>query len=159
VPQSTWIEGSDVILIGEVVETGPALLRLRPEAFLKGPASGEELRFEGGLSGCPQPELATGDRALVFVLREAGTSVPGMAQTYVLRDGRAQRGDQPAVPEVQLVSEVREVTGQYIVIATSQDEGAGIDWGNTVVPLGVALAVIFGIGLVLMRVWHRIDPS
>jgi hypothetical protein len=82
-----------------------------------------------------------------------------MAQTYVLRDGRAQRGDQPAVPEVQLVSEVREVTGQYIVIATSQDEGAGIDWGNTVVPLGVALAVIFGIGLVLMRVWHRIDPS
>jgi hypothetical protein len=61
--------------------------------------------------------------------------------------------------EVEVVSSIRAITGQYAVPAATEAEGAGIDWGNTVLPLGLVLLVIFGIGLVLMRVWHRIDPS
>ncbi len=51
------------------------------------------------------------------------------------------------------------MTAQYGVTAVDKDEGAGINWSDTVLPLCVVLVVVFGIGLVMMRVWHRIDPS
>ena len=83
---------------------------------------------------------------------------PGAAQVFWLIDGRAS-GLGGNVSESDLVQKVRAITGQYAVPAASQSEGAGIDWRNTVLPLSVALAFVFAIGLVLMRVWHRIDPS
>jgi len=39
------------------------------------------------------------------------------------------------------------------------EEGAAIDWIGTVLPVSAALLVVFAIGLLLMRTWHRIDPS
>jgi hypothetical protein len=58
-----------------------------------------------------------------------------------------------------VVAAIRAITGQYAVPAGSKDEGAGIDWKSTVLPVGAALLAVFAIGLVLMRQWHKIDPS
>jgi hypothetical protein len=57
------------------------------------------------------------------------------------------------------VSLVRGITEQYAVPAASAGDGAGIDWWKTVLPVGVATLALFGVGLYLMRIWHRIDPS
>lgn len=86
---------------------------------------------------------------------------PTAGRVFWLQDGRATGGGETSetLAEVDLTQKVRAVTGQFAVPAVSGDEGAGIDWGHTVIPLGIALAIIFVIGLVLMRVWHRIDPS
>ena len=61
--------------------------------------------------------------------------------------------------EAELVSRIRALTNQYTVPAAAESESAGIDWGRTVVPVGFAVLALFGVGLVLMRIWHRIDPS
>jgi hypothetical protein len=158
-PQEQRIAESQLIVIGQVVEQAPALLVVRPEAFLKGPASGEDIRFEGEYFGCPLSAAVDGDRALIFVDDASQPTVPLVTDVYVLREGRAQRGETDSVSEVQLVNEIRAITEQYAVPAASESEGAGIDWQTTVLPLGAALAIVFVIGLALMRVWHRIDPS
>ncbi len=158
-PRTEQTAESELILIGEVVEDTEALLVLRPEAFLKGPVSGEDVRFEGQLFSCTQSNVVEGDRALVFVYDASHPTVPLITDVYILREGRAQRGDEPPISEVQLVNEIRTITEQYAVPAASESEGAGIDWQTTVLPLGAALAIVFVIGLALMRVWHRIDPS
>ena len=131
---------------------------LLPEAFLKGPASNEPLRFTGVESDCSVAPLTAGDRVLVYVSDASAPRYPLLNGAYILKDGHATMGDTVRT-EVQVVSAIRAVTGQYAVPAASSDEGAGIDWGHTVLPLGAALAVIFAIGLILMRIWHRIDPS
>jgi hypothetical protein len=151
---------SEVILIGQATSSSPTLLVLKPEAFLKGPASADEIRFAGEESAlCPQANIAEGERVLIYMFDAEAPAYPLINQAYVLRDGRAfMEGAEPR-SEVEVVSSIRAITGQYAVPAATEAEGAGIDWGNTVLPLGLVLLVIFGIGLVLMRVWHRIDPS
>jgi hypothetical protein len=150
---------AELIVIGEVIALDSESAELRPEAFLKGPASGETIRLPRMPSDCADAPLELNERAMVFVYDADSPRFPQTNAAFVLRDGHAEMVGVPEVSEIQLTSEVRSATGQYIAIATSPDEGAGIDWRNTVIPLGVALAIIFGIGLVLMRVWHRIDPS
>ena len=165
------VPDAEVIVIGEVIRADADELALRPEAFLKGPASAEEIVFRelagpadppggvGGINGCPRASLAPRDRVLVYIFEAESARFPLLNQVYVLRDGRALMEGAGPISEVEAVSSIRAITGQYAVPAASEAEGAGIDWGNTVLPLGLVLLVIFGIGLVLMRVWHRIDPS
>ncbi|MGE3074323.1 MAG: hypothetical protein AB7N24_13820 [Dehalococcoidia bacterium] len=156
---TTFVPDSEMIVIGEVVSTGTDSLDLKPEAFLKGPATPDEITFSGDDLGCPRADLKVGDRALVYVFDAAQPSYPLINQVYLLRDGRAIQEGSETLTEVEVVGDIRGLTGQYAVPASNKDDGAGIDWSNTVLPLGVVLLIIFGIGLVLMRVWHRIDPS
>lgn len=160
-PRTSPVDGIsdyDLIVIGRVESREGTNVVLRPEAFLKGPASSEPLRFSGQETDCSPAPLAAGDRALVYVLDASDLRYPLPNDAYVLKDGHAVMGDEVRT-EVEVVSAIRSVTGQYAVPAEGRSEGAGIDWGHTVIPLGAALAIIFVIGLVLMRVWHRIDPS
>jgi hypothetical protein len=61
--------------------------------------------------------------------------------------------------EEELSERIRALTGQSSVPADPGDDGSTIDWTRTVLPLSVALGLVFVIGLAMMRVWHRIDPS
>lgn len=160
-PQSPadFVADSEVVVIGAVASAAGDTLVFEPEAFLKGPVSTEPLRFSARRSECPVANLHEGDRALLYVADAADPGWPLANMAYVLRDGKASREGEPSRTETEVVNAVRAITGQYAVPAASADEGAGIDWGSTVLPLGAALLVVFAIGLVLMRVWHRIDPS
>jgi len=154
-----FIAESEVILIGRATRATETELEIEPEAFLKGPASGEPFVLPLRDELCPPAEVRVGQRLLIYMLDASEPEWPLMNQVYVLQDGHANRPGEAQRTEVEVVSHIRGVTGQYIVPAASESEGAGIDWESTVLPLGVVLVVIFGIGLVLMRVWHRIDPS
>ena len=154
----------DLIVIGIVHRPdggGPS--RIEPQAYLKGAASASSIplvpRTDTTSSSCEMAKLDEGARILVFLHSANGqVELPGVNQVFWLKDGRAT-GPGGNLPESELVAKVRAVTGQYAVPATSSSEGAGIDWGKTVLPLSAALGVVFVIGLALMRVWHRIDPS
>ncbi len=151
---------SELIVIGTVREVTPDEVRFAPEAFLKGPSSGEPIVFRGrDDSMCPEHSFAEGDRALVYIYDAAELPLPYINQVFVLEGGKATMGEL-SMTELQAVEEIRTITGQYAVPAVADGgEGAGIDWNSTVLPMGVVLLIVFGIGLVMMRVWHRIDPS
>jgi hypothetical protein len=164
------VPGSEVIFIGEVTRADSEALVLRPEAFLKGPVSSEPVTLPvpgGGVHAtavvqgaeCPRVDVAEGQRLLVYVSDADDPHYPYVNEAYVLQDGHARMDGSPELTEVEVVAQIRAITGQYAVPAASEGEGAGIDWGNTVLPLGIALGIVFVIGLLLMRVWHRIDPS
>lgn len=154
----------ELIVIGTVhEENGGGGARLEPEAYLKGAASKPDINFvhpgNQAASSCELARLEEGARILVFLKSSNGqVEWPGATQVFWLKDGRAA-GSAGNLTELELVSKVRAVTGQYAVPAASESEGAGIDWGKTVLPLSLALGVVFIIGLFLMRIWHRIDPS
>ncbi len=151
---------AELIVLGSVVSVDGEAAVLRPEAFLKGPASGADIRLERDRAGCPFAPLEAEERAIVFIYQADQPVFPYSNQAYVLEDGLAKiEGSEDTLTEAEVVSEIRAITAQYIVPAASEDEGAGIDWSNTILPVGVALLIVFGIGLVLMRTWHRIDPS
>ena len=154
-----FVAESELIVIGTVGAVSADSFELQPEAFLKGPSSGETMRFSGPNELCPAAEFEPDDRVLIYVLKADGLTWPLINQVYELRNGRANREGEMERLELEVVSDIRAITGQYAVPAVSDDEGAGIDWGNTLLPLGAVLVIIFGIGLVLMRIWHRIDPS
>jgi hypothetical protein len=157
---SSFVLQSELIVIGRVGEASDSRLVFEPEAFLKGPATGEPLVFrkqENDL--CTTQNFRVGDRALVYIFDARELNWPYINQVYVLRDGRATIGDR-SESEIGVVEEIRAITGQYAVPAIADGgEGAGIDWWSTVLPIGVVLLIVFGIGLMMMRVWHRIDPS
>ena len=152
----------EVVVIGIVRKANGGTL-IEPQVYLKGAASSTSIplvpRPETRTSSCEMAKLDEGQRVMAF-LRSTGGQVelPGVNQVFWFSDGRAT-GPGGNLPESELVAKVRAVTNQYAVPAASQSEGAGIDWGKTVLPLSAALGVVFVIGLVLMRVWHRIDPS
>ena len=64
-----------------------------------------------------------------------------------------------SLTEDDLVSRIREVSGQYAVLATDPSEGASVNWLGVVLPVALAAALILGIALVLLRIWHRIEPE
>lgn len=154
-----FVADSEIIVIGEVVSSDETALVLQPEAFLKGPASAEQMRLVPDRSDCPRANLNRGDRALVYLFRASEPRIPLTNEAYLLKDGRATMEGSSPLSEVEVVSQIRQITGQYAVPAATESDGAGIDWNSTVLPLGLVLLIVFGIGLVLMRVWHRIDPS
>ncbi len=153
-----FVAEAQVIVIGTVESRDGRTLTLRPEAFLKGPASSERMQFRGVQDTCDPAPLRAGDRTLIYVFDAAAPRYPYVNEAYLLKDGSAIMGKDQST-ETEVVSAIRGVTGQYVVPVSSRGEGAGIDWSHTVVPLGLALGLVFIIGLVLMRVWHRIDPS
>jgi len=160
------IEASGLIIVAKVhLESpeGPAVLE--PEAILKGsvPSTNVEVPRPEGEAPCELAVLADGTRALLFLsVIDGRPEWPGASQVFDLEDGFAIQQEDLGFgrgPEVAMVNSVRSLTGQYVVPAADSSEGAGIDWGSTVLPIGAVLLVVFGIGLVLMRTWHRIDPS
>ena len=159
------VNASSVIVVGVVhEENGGGLARIDPEAFLLGAASNEPIRpkYPNDLSDCALARLTEGQRILAFLGSTDGVlDWPSAGRVFWLSNGEATSGGESptTVAEVAIVQKIRGLTGQYAVPAATKDDSAGIDWGNTVLPLGVVLLIIFGIGLVLMRVWHRIDPS
>jgi hypothetical protein len=154
-----FVAESELIVVGRVAQASGDSFELQPEAFLKGPVSGEAIRFSGRDEQCPTAEVESGDRVLVYVGKADQLSWPLINQVYEFRDGRAKREGEMERLEIEVISDIRQITGQYAVPAVDDDEGAGINWGDTVLPLGALLVVVFLIGLVLMRIWHRIDPS
>lgn len=168
---AAMVRSADLVVVGTVLRSEPdrqisdrSTLWLKPEAFLKGKASAAELTFVAGLpSPCAATGVRTGDRVLLLASGEGGPRpMPEPERVYRLADGVARslgRGDTTETLESDLVARVRSITNQYVVPAASSDEGAGIDWKGTIVPVGAALLVIFAISLILMRIWHRIDPS
>ncbi len=161
---SASVLASDLVVIGVVHEEhGGGLARIEPQAYLKGAASNEAIHLVPTrrqlASSCELARLTEGTRLMAFLhTANGGPAWPGANEVFWLADGRAS-GSGGNTTESDLVEKVRAITHQYAVPAASQSEGAGIDWGKTVVPLSIALLIVFGIGLVLMRVWHRIDPT
>lgn len=160
------VEASSVIAIGTVHEVPPGsgLVEVEPEAFLKGAATGEPIRPRyREVPGCANATLTDGQRVLVFFEETGGVLAwPTAGRVFWLDDGQAVRGGDGTagtISENELVHDVRTVTGQYAFPAAEDEEGAGIDWWKTVVPVGIASLALFGVGLYLMRIWHRIDPS
>jgi hypothetical protein len=155
---------ASVIVVGEVRDAHPRP-EIDPEAFLKGTVSPEAIRFTygpGERTACLPAALPIGARVLAFVAVGGGVvHWPAGSAVFVLEDGVALRvdGNLPPLTETELIERVRAVTGQFAVPPAAHEEGAGIDWTGTVLPVTVVLLVIFGIGLALMRIWHRIDPS
>jgi hypothetical protein len=155
-----FVDESQLIVIGHVTHRDTTTFSLKPEAFLKGPASSEPLTFKGGdIDLCPLAPVNEGDRLLVYVFNAGDLQWPLVTSAYVLRDGEARMESATTVSEASAISQIRAITGQYAVPAASKSEGGGIDWSGTVLPLSIVLVIVFVIGLALMRVWHRIDPS
>jgi hypothetical protein len=45
------------------------------------------------------------------------------------------------------------------VPAQTNSQGASLDWIKVVLPTALVVLAVFGIGLYLMKIWHRIDPT
>lgn len=163
-PMAMRVAQSDLIVLGNVIASSATVARIAPTAYLKGPAqSGEvEVRRPERDSECPLAVLSPGTRVVSFLQVLSGIVVwPDATQVYDLKGGQAISGapSNDVKPESELLQEIRTVTNQYAVPAANKDEGAALDWVKTVVPVSAALVVVLGIGLVLMRTWHRIDPN
>jgi hypothetical protein len=163
-PMAMRVAQSDLIVLGTVTASSPSAARIAPTAYLKGPAqAGEvEVRRPERESECPPAVLKPGTRVVAILQLSSGiVGWPDATQVYDLTAGQAVSGppSNDAKPESELLQEIRTVTNQYAVPATNKDEGAALDWVKTVIPVSVALLIVFGVGLVLMRTWHRIDPS
>jgi hypothetical protein len=163
------VDQADIVVVGRVKTATNRLGRvaalLEPEAFLKGPVIRADIDFEGlaSAAACDLPALAAGQRVLVIIPRSREPFPwPGVNTLYYLEGGLA-RSANPAGPggvaEPDFLSTIRSITGQYAVPAESDTEGSLIDWRATIFPVGGALLALFGVGLLLMHVWHRIDPS
>ncbi|MCY3505721.1 MAG: hypothetical protein OXH41_06130 [Chloroflexi bacterium] len=156
------IEDVDVIVVGELV-TEAGAPAIDPEAYLKGPAIAEALPLSDSPTDCERAVLAAeGSRVLVALRREGGGfQWPVPAAFFVIESGvGSNSGDNPvSLSEDDLVTRIREVSGQYAVLATDESEGASIDWLRVVLPVTLAAIIILAIALVLLRIWHRIDPE
>jgi hypothetical protein len=155
---------ANVILVARV-EVGPGGVELIPETFLKGTVSRQTVRPGDAASlppGCAPANLPDGERVLVFLSTASGTpGWPAASALFRLEGGQAARADGGVEPlgEAELVRRIRTLTGQQAAPPAADEPAAGIDWSGTVLPVGALLLGVFGIGLVLMRTWHRIDPS
>lgn len=163
-PLAERVAAADVIILGTVRSSTRADADIAPEVFLKGPAQSGAVRVVAPLrqSECPLARLEQGNRVLLLLQGGNGAfEWPTGPAAYAINDGQAAlAGSIPdARSEAELVHDIRSITNLYAVPAATPSEGAGIDWVKTVVPVTVALAIVLGIGLYLMRIWHRIDPT
>jgi hypothetical protein len=167
---ATMVAQSSLVALGTVEKvTGTTAdptqaATLHPEAYLKGPtnASDIEIRRSTVVMPCEFAPLNEGDRVIVLLQGAEPFPWPAADAAYLLANGSATStnpADTRTMTESQLVTKLRGLTNQVTVPATSNSEGASIDWIGTVVPVTVALLLVFGIGLYLMSIWHRIDPT
>ena len=153
------VEDFDVIVVGQLTSAGetPAV---DPEVYLRGSAVTQMLRLVDAPSECAKADLPPSGARVVVALRQevGGFQWPVPAALFVVEGGVATNGDDPpsSLPEDELISRIREVSGQYAVPAS---ESGSIDWLRVVLPVVLAAIVILGIGLVLLRIWHRIEPE
>lgn len=155
-----------VVVIATVDDRpGPLEVRLTPEAYLKGPAQNETIdlfRSDDAGPECGWADFEPGQRVLVLLDSTAAVQWPSRAEVFVLEGGAARNqgaaADAVSLTESALVDDIQHVTEQYAVPAAAGD-GVSIDWWKTVLPVAAATLFLFGIGLYLMRIWHRIDPS
>jgi hypothetical protein len=156
------VDDVDVIVVGELVIVG-STPTVEPEAYLKGSAIAGPLVISNAPSECARAELPPeGGRVVVALRRDGrGFAWPVPAALFTVEGGTATNGgDAPvSLPEDELVSRIRGFSGQYAVLAGDASEGASIDWLRVVLPVTLAALVILGIALVLLRIWHRIDPE
>ena len=156
-----------VIVIG-VVQDSPNAEQtiIQPEAYLKGSAERQAFTLRKSevdapaQQECPPATLTPGSRVLLALYEEDGRLAwPDALHTFVLVGGSAvdSLSDATLMPEDELIAQIRSITGQYVVPA--EGEGTFSIQGSNIAILVVALLVVFGIGLALMRVWHRIDPT
>ena len=151
-----------IATVGPIVDR--ATVTLQPEAYLKGAASGASivLRLPETRPSCPIADFPPGSRVLAILESSDGAlswPTPDGVFRLFANTATTMIPNPVSLPEADLVRSIRDVTGQYAVPAKTADEGASIDWIGTVVPMTAALLVVFAISLVLMRAWHRIDPS
>ena len=162
-PLQLLVRDASFIIIADVTSASAGNATLQPEAFLKGAATADPiiLRNPDPANDCMAPDFVAGERVLAIIPpAPAAGRWPLAAGVYRLSDGQAvNRGGLPQVPEPELINEIRQQTNEYAVPARTNSEGAGINLVTTVLPVGGALLFIFGIGLYLMKIWHRIDPS
>ena len=153
------VEHADVIVIGELV-TEAGAPAIAPEAYLKGSAIAGALPLSDRPTGCERAVLPAEGARVLAALRREGSAFqwPVPAALFVVTDGVATNGA-VSLSEDDLVTRIREVSGQYAVLATDESEGASIDWLRVVLPVTLAAIVILAIALVLLRIWHRIDPE
>jgi len=148
-----------VIVVGRTEPAPQGGLQLRPEVYLRGPAMGGALVLVPRDDGCPQAAVRPGERVLAALEpAPGGWRWPAVGQLFVLQEGRAEADDGRVMPEAEAVEALRRTTGQLAYPAAADDAG-GFDWLRGGLPVGVALAAVFGLGLYLMRLWHRIDPT
>ena len=153
----------DAVVVGAVAERAGGVAIL-PEFWLKGAASAGAIPLAvGDGRDCPLAPLPpAGTRALAALRREGtGYAPPPASALFVIADGVAVSGASPParLPEAELVARIRAVTGQYAVPAAAPAEGASLDWVRVVAPVAGAILAIFAVSLLLMRLWHRIDPT
>ena len=160
------LNGFDLIIIGRWVDLNDGRSGIEPEVYLKGIPSAATLRLgtpEGGAhSDCPPAVVPPGSRVLAPLRSLEGELLyPDIHTIFILEAGLAKqaRTKVGTLTEDELISRVRKVTGQSAVPATSTHEGISISWVRVILPLGASVLGIFVIGLVLMRIWHRIDPT
>jgi len=158
------LEAASVVVVGVVVASEPGRsATIEPELYLKGATLPLEITLEHDPELSCAPALLRQNERLLLILGEVGGTLawPGAEQVFTLREGNAYLADNP-VPvddEAGLVDAVRALTGQYSIPAGSASDGASLDWLGTVVPVTAAVLAVFGISLLLMKEWHRIDPT
>ncbi len=86
-----FVAESELIVIGRVASVEGDAFELEPEAFLKGPVSGETMRFSGRDAQCPTAEVREDERLLIYVGKADALTWPLINQVYEFRDGRANR--------------------------------------------------------------------
>jgi hypothetical protein len=147
---------ASVVVLGHLEAGEGEAIRLVPEGFFKGPVQSQPLVLTPGWGSC-MVFFETDSRMVVFLKNQE--SWPSEGDIYVLEDGRAESVTGTDVgSEEDFLAEVRGITEQFAVPAASESEGEGIEWGARCCR-SVALGIVFVIGLFLMRIWHRIDPS
>jgi hypothetical protein len=153
-----------IVIAGVAPGTGADNVVLTPETYFKGAAEGRPFVLERGdaAGDCPPATLLPGTRVLLFLESvENRLAWPDSTRAFVLEGGAASNAATPSwvAQERELSERIQDLTGQASVPVQSAGEGRQIDWWGTVVPVGSALVVVFAVGLLLMRTWHRIDPS
>ena len=158
------VEAAAVIVVGTIAEgPGDDSLLVVPERYFKGTAEARSFILRGVTTGpCPKAGIDPGTR-LLLILENTGNQLawPDASRVFVLADGRARNAADSDWDrsETELEARLHDLTGQDSVPVELGEEGEQIDWIGTVLPVTGALLIVFSIGLVLMRVWHRIDPT
>ncbi len=131
-----------------------------PEVFLKGPANSDKIVFRrpADVTSTCDASFTASSRVLLFIPASAA-SWPTLDMVFELNGGFVSQLGQQGEPEAKVIADIRNITGQYAVPAANSEEGATLDWKKVVLPVGLATLAVFAASLIMMRTWHRIDPS
>lgn len=155
------VRESGAIVIA-VVHAHDDTVSLMPQVYLKGPATERPIELgPASAAECEPAALVDGSVVLAALSGGAGgTTAPWPAQgrTRLLATGGTVPSDEALLAD-EIVAGIRGITGQFAVPAAETGSGIGFDVTGSILPVGLAMLFILAAGLVLMRLWHRIDPS